>query len=109
MTQKDLAEKLDIAVQSVSKWELGITTPRLTMLKKIANIFNVDMNYFSDITPISDTYYHDKETAALAQELYDNPDRRVLLDATRGLQKKSLVAIKEFIDFQRAREGKDVD
>ena len=106
MTQRDLAERLDVAVQSVSKWELGITQPRLPMLRKIASIFNVDMNYFSDIVPPSETYYHDKEVAALAQEMFEDPDRRVLFDASRGLSKESLEEVKKFIDYQKAKEGK---
>lgn len=106
MTQKDLADMLDVTVQSVSKWELGITTPRLPMLRKIASIFHVDMNYFSDSQPNSETYYQNREVAALAQEMFEDPERRVLFDASKGLSKEAIREVKKFIDYQRAKEGK---
>ena len=35
-------------------------------------------------------YYMDKQTAALAQELFENEDRRILMDASRGLKPEKL-------------------
>lgn len=106
MTQRELAEKLDVAVQTVSKWELGLTVPRLPMLHKIASVFGVDMSYFSDNAPVSDIYYHNKEVAELAQELFNSKDLRSLLEASRGLSKKAIEEVKKFIDYQKAKEGK---
>lgn len=44
MTQENLAFKLGISRQSVSKWENGETEPELSKLKEIANIFCVSFN-----------------------------------------------------------------
>lgn len=38
LTQKDLAEKLNVSFQTISKWESGINEPDLATLKEIANI-----------------------------------------------------------------------
>ena len=50
-------------------------------------------------------YYRDTAVAELAQELKENPDLRVLLDASRGLKKESLEEIKKFVEYQRMKES----
>lgn len=41
MTQKELAEKLNITDKAVSKWERGLSFPDITILNSIAEIFNI--------------------------------------------------------------------
>ncbi len=43
-TQEDLAKKLDISRQAVSKWETGMTVPDLEVLLKISKLYNVTIN-----------------------------------------------------------------
>ncbi len=43
-TQEDLAKKLDISRQAVSKWETGTTIPDLEVLLKISRLYNVTIN-----------------------------------------------------------------
>ena len=43
-TQDDLAEKLGISRQAVSKWETGMTIPDLEVLLKISKIYVVTVN-----------------------------------------------------------------
>jgi transcriptional regulator with XRE-family HTH domain len=45
-TLKDLSNKINYDYSNLSKIERGIYQPSLELLKKIANIYNVDMNYF---------------------------------------------------------------
>ena len=47
-SQEELAEKLDVTRQTVSKWELGQTTPDADKLTKMATIFNVTANDLLD-------------------------------------------------------------
>ena len=44
MTQEELAEKLNVARQTVSKWETGETVPDINSLKKLAILleFSID-------------------------------------------------------------------
>jgi len=44
LTQKDLADKLGITYQAVSKWENGKNIPDIALLKEISKMFNVDIN-----------------------------------------------------------------
>lgn len=43
-SQEDLAEKINVTRQTISKWELGETSPDLKQASKIANIFNVTLD-----------------------------------------------------------------
>ena len=44
LSQEDLADKLDVSRQSVSKWELGTTYPEMDKLLTMCKIFNVTLD-----------------------------------------------------------------
>ncbi len=46
ITQLELAEKLNYSDKAVSKWERGESIPDVTVLKQIADIFDVTLDYF---------------------------------------------------------------
>lgn len=43
-TQEELAKKLDISRQAVSKWETGITLPDVEVLLKISKLYGLTIN-----------------------------------------------------------------
>ena len=45
MTQLDLAEKLNYSDKAISKWERGESMPDVTVLKTIADLFGVTLDY----------------------------------------------------------------
>ena len=45
MSQEELGEKLGVTRQTVSKWELGQTTPEMDKLRDISILFDVSVNY----------------------------------------------------------------
>ena len=45
LTQEQLADKLGVTKQSVSNWENGNIMPSVEMLEKIADFFNVSVDY----------------------------------------------------------------
>ncbi len=44
LTQNDLAKKLNVTYQAVSKWENGKNLPDLSILKDICSLFNIELN-----------------------------------------------------------------
>ena len=50
MTQEQLADKLGIAAQSVSKWENGTTMPDIITLPLLAEIFGITIDDLFDLT-----------------------------------------------------------
>jgi len=50
LTQEQLAEKLGIGAQSVSKWENAVAMPDITLLPLLAEIFGVSIDELFDLT-----------------------------------------------------------
>ena len=50
LTQEQLADKLGIGAQSVSKWENGLAMPDITALPLLAEIFGVSIDELFDLT-----------------------------------------------------------
>lgn len=107
ISQAQLAEHCRVSQQAVGLWERGKTQPDYDMLIKIAAYFGVSVDYLLGVEQ-AENYYTDPETAALAQELKDNPNGRALLDATRNLKPESVKEVMKFIKFQKAKESGDI-
>lgn len=54
MTQEQLAEKLDVSRQSISKWESGQVTPDIEKIVAISAVFDVTTDYLLKTTDIDD-------------------------------------------------------
>jgi transcriptional regulator with XRE-family HTH domain len=50
-TQLELAEKLEYSDKSISKWEHGETLPDIEVLHKLANLYNVTLDYLVSNKP----------------------------------------------------------
>ncbi len=48
LSQAQLAQQVSISPQAVGKWERGESMPDITTLNRLAEIFGIDLNYFSD-------------------------------------------------------------
>ena len=44
MSQEELAEKIGVARQTISKWELGETSPDLKQAKELSKIFKISLD-----------------------------------------------------------------
>ncbi|WPU92216.1 pentapeptide repeat-containing protein [Mucilaginibacter sabulilitoris] len=51
ISQAELAERLFISPQAVGKWERGESIPDIITVNRLAEIFGVDLNYFSGNAP----------------------------------------------------------
>lgn len=48
LTQKELADKLYVTYQAVSKWENNKSIPDISILQNISKMFNIDLNYLTN-------------------------------------------------------------
>lgn len=53
LTQEELAEIFGVTSQSISKWELGINCPDITMLPKLADFYRVSIDELLGYKPLS--------------------------------------------------------
>ena len=85
LTQEQVAEKLGVSYQAVSKWENNANTPDIALLPQIANVFGVSIDaLFSDsITDYSDLHPFMKD---------DDIIRVVQMRGTKVLKVSSIVS-----------------
>lgn len=58
LTQAELADKINYSDKSVSKWERGDSLPDLKVLKKMADLFGVTVDYFvNENAPLEKSRY----------------------------------------------------
>ena len=48
LSQEQLAEKMDVTRQTISKWELNETTPDIKQAKCLSNIFKISLDELTD-------------------------------------------------------------
>ena len=58
LSQEEFGEKLNVTRQTVSKWELGETTPEMSKLLEIANVFQVSVDELTNDTDITKDKNH---------------------------------------------------
>ncbi len=85
MTQEELAKKLNISPQSVSKWDQKISSPDITLLPELAEIFDISIDNLFGIKDKRETVF------SLVDSVPWNDDRqiRVALYHGKKLMKQS--------------------
>lgn len=109
-SQQELAEKLGLSKSAVNMYERGERQPNFETLEHIADFFNVDVDYLlgrsdkSTALPES-VYYLNNDARELAQFMFENPEYKILFDASRKVKKEDIEFVKQMIDRMRG----DVD
>ncbi len=102
LSQQELSEEIGIGRSTIANYEQGKREPNMETLELFADFFNVDMNFLLGKKPttevIPDTYYLNDDARDMAQFLYENPDYKVLFDASRKVKKEDIEFVKEMID-----------
>lgn len=76
LSQEELAEKLDVTRQTISKWELGQSKPDIDKLQMMSKLFEVDVNTFTN----EDISLEDKgETKEDKNNKKEDGDRKFIL------------------------------
>ena len=85
-----------VSTATISSWKTGRYTPKTEKLQKLADYFGVTVDYLlTGEAPEQESssgkkYYFSDETAEVAQELFDDPDLRVLFDSARDSRPEDL-------------------
>lgn len=96
-TQTEIAKAIGISRSTIGMYETGLREPDFETLEKIADFFNVDIDYLlgrtNKTTMLSETskaYYLNPETAQMAQELFENKELRALFSTARNAKPEDL-------------------
>ena len=90
----DVAKATGIYKSTFSDWKYGRSVPKIDKLQKIADFLGVSvsvlMNDDVQTDVHDDGYYLDKDTAAVAQDIFDDSDLRALFDAAKDSRPQDL-------------------
>ncbi len=93
-SQEELAERLDVSRQSVSKWESGLSTPDLDKIVSMSSIFGVTTDYLIKETETPEESTAEPEpVAASASESRARRINRTTVEAYFSLVKRSATKI----------------
>ena len=97
-----LEAKLGFGRGSIGKLRNGgsMTSERL---QKVADYFGVTVEYL--MTGVTPGYYTNPETAAIAQEIFEDKDRRLLFDASRNLTPEQIRLLYSMALSWQSEEG----
>lgn len=87
--QIDVAKAINVNATTFNSWCTGQSIPRAGALQSLADYFGVMKSDLLEENPKA-KYYLNEETERIAQEIYDNPDLRILLDASRKTKPEDL-------------------
>lgn len=98
-SQIDIARDLQLSKATVSSWMNGTRLPRMDKVDLLCHYFNVSRaDIMEEQTDQAGSYYLNDDARDLAQFLLDNPEYKVLFDASRKVKKEDIMFVKEMID-----------
>lgn len=115
LTLFELGKAVGISESTAQRYEDGkIKSVSIDMVRKFSQALNTPLQDLmgwdknthieSSIQAESSGYYTDPEVAQIAKELRTNPDRRILFDASKDLNKDDIDTVLKIIDGLKARD-----
>ena len=102
ITQDDLAKKLGVSAQSISKWETGSSEPSFKIIKELCGIFSVTSDYLLGIAEKVEHRCDPTEENALATTSFSNAEVYILRHMVRDFVEKKNLQQSEFSGEERA-------
>lgn len=98
-TQIDLINDLGFNKSAVSTWCNGTRLPRMDKVDALAKYFGISRSdLIEEKAEIAESYYLNDDAKELAQFLFDNPEYKVLFDASRKVKREDIEFVKQMLD-----------
>lgn len=96
----DIVRDLGVPFSTVSNWINALKMPRMGKIELLANYLHCEKSDLIEDkgNKVPEAYYLNDEARDLAQFLFENPEYRVLFDASRKVRKEDLEIVKELLD-----------
>ena len=106
-TRMEVAKDNGISYTTLTSWLKGDNYPRIDKIEMLANYFRVNKadlieNKYANNEP----YYCDPAVTEYAQAIKDNPDLKILFDASKDMSKDDIDFVLNTIEMLKKREGK---
>ena len=104
ISQGRMEKEIGISNGASSKWKTS--SPSLDILKKLSEYFGVSVDYLmtGKEKEGGETYYINEETRAIAQEIFEKKELRMLFDVTRKSTPQRLMAYYNMIKELESQE-----
>ena len=86
MSQEDLAEKLDVSRQAISRWESGTAMPDANNILQLSKLFGVTTDYL-----LNDDYQSDNDLPKVKEVQNDNLGQNVKETIGVGVNEKAVL------------------
>ena len=94
---------MGIGQSTATRWKQGTASPNAATLQKIADYFNVPVDYLltGETKKSPDTMSEDEEMMGYLNELKNNPGMRILFSKAKGATKEDLEKVVKMIEIMR--------
>lgn len=99
----DVSKATGISSSTLTDWKKGRSVPKQDKMQKIADFFGVSVDYLMTGEE-SNGYYLNDDAKDMAQFLFDNPEYKVLFDASRKVKPEDIQFVKEMMDRMSNRD-----
>ena len=110
-TAYQVSKATGIVQSTLSDWKNGKSIPKADKIQKIADFFGVSAEYLMTGKEGEDDnkYYINEETAAIAQDIFENKELRLLFDAARDADPEDLEAVHTMLLALKRKERGNID
>jgi transcriptional regulator with XRE-family HTH domain len=106
-TRMEVAKDNGISYTTLTSWLKGDNYPRIDKIEMLANYFRVNKaDLIENKYAKNEPYYNDPAVTEYAQAIKDNPDLKVLFDASKDMTKDDIDFVLNTIEMLKKREGK---
>lgn len=109
-TQKEVAEAIGVLPSTFNTWCTGAAIPRMGKVQLLADYFGIKKSeLIDDKEPDTPSWYADPETAAIAQQIFDDPELRLLFDAAKDAKPEDLQLVHNMLKALKRKENPESD
>ena len=92
-----VSKETGIATSTFSDWKNGKSVPKQDKLQKIADYFGVTLEYLMSGKEEIEFDYLNEESRQIAKDAYNNPDLRILFNASKDVSPEDLRFVIEMV------------
>lgn len=103
ISQSQLERDAGLGKGAITRWKTS--NPNTDSLQKVASVLGCSVDYLMNGEESdNNTYYLNDDARDMAQFLFENPDYKVLFDATRKVKRENLEFVKRMIDMANGEQ-----
>lgn len=102
MKDSDVARLANVTKSTFSDWKSGRSIPKDDKLARIADTLGTTADYLRNGTESNTPYYINDDAREMAQFMFENPEYKVLFDASRKISKADIETVKAIMDKFRS-------